>query len=172
MEDDNGEPIHSYLAEAQITYEMDEDHPDNITMDELAESIRNQLQSPGCAINNTKSPATHMRGFIFTYFSSPRRGISIFGQRSSTNSSPAFSASAFASLLIIPCCSHSTFAFMAIASCAIPVRHPHYGKHPPYPPAPEYRQAWHTPSARSGFSRQFRIHRNHPYPCPSRYSIT
>lgn len=46
MEDDNGEPIHSYLAEAQITYEMDEDHPDNITMDELAESIRNQLQSP------------------------------------------------------------------------------------------------------------------------------
>ena len=27
MEDDNGELIHSYLAEAQITYEMDEDSP-------------------------------------------------------------------------------------------------------------------------------------------------
>lgn len=79
MEDDNGEPIHSYLAEAQITYEMDEDHPDNITMDELAESIRNQLQSPGCAINNTKSPATHMPALFLLTFPAPDAGSQFSG---------------------------------------------------------------------------------------------
>ncbi|EMM5119268.1 heat shock protein HspQ [Providencia stuartii] len=46
MADDNGEAIHTYLAEAQITYETADDHPEQPSMDELAESIRSQLQAP------------------------------------------------------------------------------------------------------------------------------
>ncbi|MEI9532909.1 heat shock protein HspQ [Moellerella wisconsensis] len=46
MEDDDGEAIHTYLAEAQITYETYGDHPEQSSMDELAESIRSQLQAP------------------------------------------------------------------------------------------------------------------------------
>lgn len=46
MEDDNGDAVHTYLAEAQITYETAEDHPEQPSMDELAESIRSQLQAP------------------------------------------------------------------------------------------------------------------------------
>lgn len=46
MEDEEGEPIHTYLAEAQITYEMSDEHPEHPTLDDLAQSIRNQLLSP------------------------------------------------------------------------------------------------------------------------------
>ncbi|MBD1228995.1 MULTISPECIES: heat shock protein HspQ [Xenorhabdus] len=46
MEDDNGQPIHTYLAEAQLTYETSDEHPEQSSLDELAESIRSQLQAP------------------------------------------------------------------------------------------------------------------------------
>ena len=46
MEDDEGQPVHTYLAEAQITYELSDEHLDNDSMDELSQSIRNQLQAP------------------------------------------------------------------------------------------------------------------------------
>lgn len=46
MEDDNGDAVHTYLAEVQITYEAVEDHPEQPSMDELAKSIRSQLQAP------------------------------------------------------------------------------------------------------------------------------
>ncbi|AJI94084.1 hemimethylated DNA binding domain protein [Yersinia ruckeri] len=46
MEDDEGQPIHTYLAEAQLTYETQEAHPDQPSLDELAVSIRDQLQAP------------------------------------------------------------------------------------------------------------------------------
>ncbi|VAY02294.1 Heat shock protein HspQ [Arsenophonus endosymbiont of Aleurodicus dispersus] len=46
MEDDNGEPIHTYLAEAQITYETSNEHPEQSSLDELSESIKTQLRTP------------------------------------------------------------------------------------------------------------------------------
>ncbi|MFS1538196.1 MAG: heat shock protein HspQ [Candidatus Phlomobacter fragariae] len=46
MEDDNGEPIHTYLAEAQITYETSDEHPEQPSLDELSESIKTQLRAP------------------------------------------------------------------------------------------------------------------------------
>ncbi|POP45841.1 heat shock protein HspQ [Superficieibacter electus] len=46
MEDDSGQPVHTYLAEAQLSGEMLEEHPEQPSMDELARTIRRQLQSP------------------------------------------------------------------------------------------------------------------------------
>ncbi|EYU13275.1 heat shock protein HspQ [Photorhabdus aegyptia] len=46
MEDDNGQPVHTYLAEAQLAYEISDEHPEQPSLDELAESIRNQLLAP------------------------------------------------------------------------------------------------------------------------------
>ncbi|SFU65677.1 heat shock protein HspQ [Xenorhabdus koppenhoeferi] len=46
MEGDDGQPVHTYLAEAQLTYEISDDHPEQPSLDELAESIRSQLQTP------------------------------------------------------------------------------------------------------------------------------
>lgn len=46
MEDDNGQPIHTYLAEVQLTSETQDEHPDQPTLDELSASIRQQLQAP------------------------------------------------------------------------------------------------------------------------------
>ncbi|ABU77629.1 hypothetical protein ESA_02383 [Cronobacter sakazakii ATCC BAA-894] len=46
MEDDDGQPVHTYLAEAQLSGEMQEEHPEQPSMDELARSIRQQLQAP------------------------------------------------------------------------------------------------------------------------------
>lgn len=46
MEDEDGKPIHAYLAEAQLGYEAFKVHPEQPTLDELAESIRLQLQAP------------------------------------------------------------------------------------------------------------------------------
>ena len=46
MEDDNGLPVHTYLAEAQLSSELQEEHPEQPSMDELARTIRKQLQAP------------------------------------------------------------------------------------------------------------------------------
>lgn len=46
MEDDNGKPIHTYLAEIQLGYEDAIMHPEQSTLDDLSESIRMQLKSP------------------------------------------------------------------------------------------------------------------------------
>ncbi|CAD83481.1 conserved hypothetical protein [Candidatus Blochmanniella floridana] len=46
MEDDEGKPIHTYLAEIQLGYEDTVIHPEQSTLDDLAESIRLQLQTP------------------------------------------------------------------------------------------------------------------------------
>lgn len=46
MEDEEGQPIHTYLAEAQLSSEPRQEHPDQPTMDELAQTIRQQLQVP------------------------------------------------------------------------------------------------------------------------------
>ena len=45
-EDDDGEPIHTYLAEAQLSGEPQTIHPEQPSLDELAESIRQQLMAP------------------------------------------------------------------------------------------------------------------------------
>ncbi|CUX96788.1 heat shock protein HspQ [Candidatus Doolittlea endobia] len=46
MEDEAGKPVHAYLAEAQLGYESFSVHPEQPTLDELAESIKLQLQAP------------------------------------------------------------------------------------------------------------------------------
>jgi len=46
IENDEGQPVHTYLAEAQLYGEPQDAHPDQLSMDELAESIRVQLQAP------------------------------------------------------------------------------------------------------------------------------
>jgi heat shock protein HspQ len=46
MENEQGYPIHTYVAEAQIDREAFPAHPEQTMLDELAESIRNQLQAP------------------------------------------------------------------------------------------------------------------------------
>ncbi|MGK9172749.1 heat shock protein HspQ [Yokenella regensburgei] len=46
MEGDDGEPVHTYLAEAQLTRETADEHPEQSSMDELSRSIRKQLQAP------------------------------------------------------------------------------------------------------------------------------
>ncbi|WP_447743202.1 heat shock protein HspQ [Enterobacter asburiae] len=46
MEGDDGQPVHTYLAEAQLSSELQEEHPEQPTMDELAQTIRKQLQAP------------------------------------------------------------------------------------------------------------------------------
>lgn len=46
MEDDDGQPVHTYLAEAQLRGEAHDEHPEQPSMDELAQTIRRQLQAP------------------------------------------------------------------------------------------------------------------------------
>ncbi|MGD6858606.1 MAG: heat shock protein HspQ [Enterobacteriaceae bacterium] len=46
MEDEDGKPIHTYLAEVQLNYEFSKNHPDQIALDELSKSIRTQLKTP------------------------------------------------------------------------------------------------------------------------------
>jgi heat shock protein HspQ len=46
MEDDDGEAVHTYLAEAQIFGEAQAEHPEQTSLDDLAASIRQQLQAP------------------------------------------------------------------------------------------------------------------------------
>ncbi len=46
MEDDKGQPVHTYLAEIQIDHEASRSHPEQTSLDDLAESIRSQLLAP------------------------------------------------------------------------------------------------------------------------------
>lgn len=46
MEDEEGKPVHTYLAETQLWTEYFTVHPEQSTLDDLAESIRIQLQTP------------------------------------------------------------------------------------------------------------------------------
>ncbi|WP_168404253.1 heat shock protein HspQ [Erwinia amylovora] len=46
MENDDGQTIQTYLAEAQLSWEVPGDHPEQPSMDELAASVRRQLQAP------------------------------------------------------------------------------------------------------------------------------
>lgn len=46
MEDAEGNPIHTYLAEAQLAREEEILHPEQSSLDDLADSIKIQLQSP------------------------------------------------------------------------------------------------------------------------------
>lgn len=46
MEEDKGEPVHTYLAEIQIDHEAARSHPEQSSLDDLAESIRSQLTLP------------------------------------------------------------------------------------------------------------------------------
>jgi len=46
MEDDKGQPVHTYLAEIQIDHEAARSHPEQSSLDDLAESIRSQLLAP------------------------------------------------------------------------------------------------------------------------------
>ncbi|ACY84121.1 heat shock protein HspQ [Edwardsiella piscicida] len=46
MEDEQGQPVHTYLAEAQLDGESSDSHPEQPSMDDLAESIRAQLLAP------------------------------------------------------------------------------------------------------------------------------
>lgn len=46
MENEEGQPMHIYLAEAQLDGEAQEAHPEQSSLDELAQSIRHQLLAP------------------------------------------------------------------------------------------------------------------------------
>lgn len=46
MEDDDGQPVHTYLAEAQLKSEAHDEHPEQPSLDELARTIRQQLMAP------------------------------------------------------------------------------------------------------------------------------
>lgn len=46
MEDEDGQPVHTYLAEAQLSSEASDEHPEQPSMDELAQTIRKQLRAP------------------------------------------------------------------------------------------------------------------------------
>lgn len=46
MENEEGETVHTYLAEAQLCWERPGEHPEHPSMDKLAASIREQLQAP------------------------------------------------------------------------------------------------------------------------------
>lgn len=46
MEDEDGHTVQTYLAEAQIAWELPGEHPEQPSLDELAASIRQQLQAP------------------------------------------------------------------------------------------------------------------------------
>lgn len=46
MEDSDGNPIRTYIAEAQLASELTEEHPEQASLDELAVSIQQQLREP------------------------------------------------------------------------------------------------------------------------------
>ncbi len=46
VEDEEGKPIHTYLAEAQLDAELHYEFIEDSSLDEIAESIKNELQSP------------------------------------------------------------------------------------------------------------------------------
>ncbi|MBS0847864.1 heat shock protein HspQ [Citrobacter sp. JGM124] len=46
MENDDGKAVHTYLAEAQLSGESEQEHPEQSSLDDLAASIRKRLQIP------------------------------------------------------------------------------------------------------------------------------
>lgn len=46
MEDEEGQPVHTYLAEIQIDHEAARSHPEQTSLYDLAESVRRQLMAP------------------------------------------------------------------------------------------------------------------------------
>jgi heat shock protein HspQ len=68
MEDDDGQPIHTYLAEAQLSSETRDEHPEQPSLDELAKTIRQQLQAPRLA-QLKQNPAA---GFFILFCSQSR----------------------------------------------------------------------------------------------------
>ena len=46
MEGDDGQPVHTYLAEAQLSSELQDEHPEQPTLNELAKTTNKQLQAP------------------------------------------------------------------------------------------------------------------------------
>ena len=46
MEDDDGETVHTYLAESHLCWEMQGEHPEHPSLDELAASLRLRLNTP------------------------------------------------------------------------------------------------------------------------------
>ncbi|QJC37967.1 heat shock protein HspQ [Enterobacteriaceae endosymbiont of Donacia marginata] len=47
MEDDNGQPVHTYLAEAQLSGEpLENEYSENSSLDELSAAIKKQLIKP------------------------------------------------------------------------------------------------------------------------------
>lgn len=46
IEDDKGQAVHTYLAEIHLSGEVQDEHPEQPSLDALAASIRQQLQSP------------------------------------------------------------------------------------------------------------------------------
>ncbi|MCZ4058782.1 heat shock protein HspQ [Pantoea sp. LMR881] len=46
MEDEHGAQVHTYVAEIQLSGETTHEHPEHPSLDELAASVRKQLQSP------------------------------------------------------------------------------------------------------------------------------
>lgn len=46
MEDDDGQTVHTYLAEAQLSWEIPQEYPESTALDELAATIRQQLRAP------------------------------------------------------------------------------------------------------------------------------
>lgn len=47
IENEEGQPIRTYLAEVQLRSESTDEHPEQPSLDELAASIQRQLQAPG-----------------------------------------------------------------------------------------------------------------------------
>lgn len=45
MEDDRGQTIHTYLAESQLSWELTGNHPEQSSLDALADSIQKQLKT-------------------------------------------------------------------------------------------------------------------------------
>ncbi len=51
MEDNNGYPIHTYLAEHQLCWENINEHPEQKSLDELSKKIKKQFKKSKLKIN-------------------------------------------------------------------------------------------------------------------------
>lgn len=56
MEDDNGLPVHTYLAEAQLSSELQEEHPSNRRWMNWREQFENSFRPRACAIDANTGP--------------------------------------------------------------------------------------------------------------------
>ncbi len=46
MEDEEGDAVHTYVAESQLTGELNSEHLDNPGLDDIAEQVRSKAASP------------------------------------------------------------------------------------------------------------------------------